>query len=164
VLWVGRDLQRPSSPTPCSEQGHLQLAQGAQSPVRPGLGCSQGWGIRSFSEQPVPGFHQPPSKEFPPSLQPKATLISVCKVISQNNMESVITGMDAVPENGKIFCMLVLETILRYVIKENSRAEKIKTILCNLYLKKARGSPMIRVGFQMYFLFIIFGMCLTCQA
>lgn len=73
--------------------------------------------------------------------------ISVCEVISQNNIESIIIGMDVTPENGKILCVLVLETILRYVIIENSRAEKIKTILGNLlYLKKARGS-LIRVEF-----------------
>jgi len=31
MLWAGRDLQRPASPTPCSEQGHLQLDQAALS-------------------------------------------------------------------------------------------------------------------------------------
>jgi len=29
---------------PCSEQGHLQLDQVVQSPVRPDLECFQGWG------------------------------------------------------------------------------------------------------------------------
>jgi len=33
MLWVGRDLVRSSSPTPCSEQGHLPLDQVAQSPL-----------------------------------------------------------------------------------------------------------------------------------
>jgi len=45
LVWVGRDLSRPSSPTPCHGQGHLQPDQGAQSPVQPGLEWFQGWGI-----------------------------------------------------------------------------------------------------------------------
>jgi len=34
---------------PCSEQGHLQLDQSAQSSIQPGLECSQGWGISHLS-------------------------------------------------------------------------------------------------------------------
>ena len=30
---------------PCTEQGHLQLDQVAQSPIQPDLECLQGWGI-----------------------------------------------------------------------------------------------------------------------
>ena len=30
---------------PCSEQGHFQWDQVAQSPVQPGLECFHGWGI-----------------------------------------------------------------------------------------------------------------------
>lgn len=30
---------------PCKEQEHLQLDNGAQSPVQPQLECLQGWGI-----------------------------------------------------------------------------------------------------------------------
>jgi len=37
MVWVGRDLQRSSSPTPCHGQGHLPLDQVAQSPIQPGL-------------------------------------------------------------------------------------------------------------------------------
>ena len=44
----------PSSPTPCSEQGHLHLDQVAQSPLEPGLECFQGWGIHRLSGQPGP--------------------------------------------------------------------------------------------------------------
>jgi len=33
---------------PCSEQGHLQLDQGAQSPTQTGLVCLQGWGIHNL--------------------------------------------------------------------------------------------------------------------
>ena len=34
---------------PCNEQGHLQLDQGAQSPVQPDLECLQGWSIHHLS-------------------------------------------------------------------------------------------------------------------
>lgn len=57
--------------------------------------------------------------------------ISMCGVISQNNMESIIIGMDAMPENGKILCVLMLETILRYVI-EKIAGQKRKPIPGNL--------------------------------
>jgi len=39
---------------PCSEQGHLQLDQVAQSPIQPDLECLQGQGIHQISRQPVP--------------------------------------------------------------------------------------------------------------
>ena len=45
---------RPVLP-PCSEQGYLQLDQAAQSPVQPGLGGFQGWGISHLSGQAAPG-------------------------------------------------------------------------------------------------------------
>jgi len=54
----GTFRRHPAQP-PCSKQGHLQLDQGAQSPVKPGLGCLQGWGISHLSGQLLPGFHQP---------------------------------------------------------------------------------------------------------
>ena len=44
---------------PCSEQGHLQLDQVAQSPVQPGLECFQGWGLHYLFGQPGPLFHHP---------------------------------------------------------------------------------------------------------
>ena len=34
---------------PCSELGHLQLHQVAQSPVQPGLECLQEWGTHHLS-------------------------------------------------------------------------------------------------------------------
>jgi len=40
TVWVGRDLQRPSSPTSCHGQEHLSLDQVAQS------SCFTGWGER----------------------------------------------------------------------------------------------------------------------
>jgi len=42
---------------PCSEQGHLQLDQVAQSPIQPGLEYFQGWGLHYLSGQPVPVLH-----------------------------------------------------------------------------------------------------------
>ena len=36
----------------------------AQSPIEPGLECVQGWGIHSFSGQPVPGPHRQASPRF----------------------------------------------------------------------------------------------------
>jgi len=59
MVWVGRDISRPSSPTPCHGQGHLHPDQGAQSPVQPGLEWFQGWGISPLSGQPGPGSHHP---------------------------------------------------------------------------------------------------------
>ena len=59
---------------PCSEQGHLQLDQGAQSPVQPGLECSQGWGIDHLCGQPGPGFHHPQHKKCLPYVQSESPL------------------------------------------------------------------------------------------
>ena len=53
---------------PCHEQGHLPPAQGAQSPVQPGLEHCQGGGSHSFSGQPGPGPHHPHSEEFPSNI------------------------------------------------------------------------------------------------
>ena len=59
--------------SPCNEQGHLQLDQVAQSPVQPGLECSQGWGIYHLSGQPVPVFHHPHYKKFLPYIESEST-------------------------------------------------------------------------------------------
>jgi len=37
-----------------SEQGHLQVDQGAQSDIQPGLEWFQGWGLHHLSGQPGP--------------------------------------------------------------------------------------------------------------
>jgi len=60
--------------SPCSEQGHLQLDQAAQSPIQPGLECFQGWGTYHLSGQPVTVFHHPHGKKFLPYIQSKSTL------------------------------------------------------------------------------------------
>jgi len=58
---------------PCHEQEHLQLDLAAQSPVQPGLECSQGCGIDHLSGQPGPGFHHPHCKKCLPYIQSKST-------------------------------------------------------------------------------------------
>jgi len=52
------------APIPCSEQGHLQPDQVAQSPIQPGLECFQGGDTYHFSGQPVLVSHHPPCKKF----------------------------------------------------------------------------------------------------
>ena len=49
---------------PCSEQGHPQLGQGAQSPIQPDLERLQGWGIHHLSGQSVPVSHHPYCKQL----------------------------------------------------------------------------------------------------
>jgi len=48
----------------CSEQGHLQLDQVAQSSIQPDHERSQGWGIDHLCGQPMPVLHHPHCKEF----------------------------------------------------------------------------------------------------
>jgi len=57
-------------PLPCSEQGHLQLDQAAQSPVQSGLKCLRGWGLHHISGKPVPMPHYPYCKNVFPYLSP----------------------------------------------------------------------------------------------
>jgi len=45
IVGLGRTFKGRLVQAPCSEQGHLQLGQVAQSPVQPDLECFQGWGI-----------------------------------------------------------------------------------------------------------------------
>lgn len=47
---------------PCTEQGHLQLEQVAQSHVQSDLKCFQGWGIYHLSRQPAPRASYPHCK------------------------------------------------------------------------------------------------------
>ena len=74
MVWVGRELSRPSSPNPCHEQGRLQPIQVAQSPIQSGLEWFQGWGISHLSGQPVPGYHDHHCKKFVPHIQSKSPL------------------------------------------------------------------------------------------
>jgi len=59
---------------PCSEQGHLQLDQVAQSAIQPGLECFHAWGLHDLSGQPVPVFHHLHCKKLLPHIQSKSTL------------------------------------------------------------------------------------------
>ena len=51
MVWLGKDLKDHLVPTPCHEQGHLPLDQGAQSSIQPGLEPCQGGGSHSLSGQ-----------------------------------------------------------------------------------------------------------------
>jgi len=85
---------------PCSEQGHLQLDQGAQSPIQPDLECFQGWGIYHLSGQPVAVFHRSHCQKFFPNIQSKSTLpqfktITPCSVTTcpcKKSLSSFLVG------------------------------------------------------------------------
>jgi len=85
MAWVGRNLTHHETPTPCRMQGHqpphLILDQAAQGPIQPGLEHLQGWGIHNLLGQPVPAPHHSHSKELPPDIQPKSSLLQL-KTIS----------------------------------------------------------------------------------
>jgi len=79
---------------PCSEQGHLQLEQVAQSPIQPDLECHQGWVIHHLSGQPVPVPHRTYCKKFISHVQSKSLLFkfettSPCPVTTDPAEESV---------------------------------------------------------------------------
>jgi len=71
ILTVGRDLWRPSSPTPC------QLYQVAQSLIQPYLESLQGWDINHISGQSVSLPHHAHCKRFFPYIQPKSPSLSL---------------------------------------------------------------------------------------
>ena len=90
MTWVGRNIKDHESPIPFHRQGHqhphLILDQPAQGPIQPCLEHLQGWGIHNLSGQPVPAPHHYHSKELPPDIQPKSSLlqlktISLCAVV-----------------------------------------------------------------------------------
>jgi len=54
---LGGTFQGHLAQSPCNEQEHLQLDQVAQSPVQPGLECSQGWGIMDGITSTVPCWY-----------------------------------------------------------------------------------------------------------
>jgi len=55
--------------------GHQPPDQVAHSPIQPGLEHLQGWGIHSFSGQPVPVPHHALSEEFPPNIKSNSPLL-----------------------------------------------------------------------------------------
>ena len=80
-------------PLPCSEQGHLQLHQIAQTPIQPDLECLQGWGFHHLSGQCVSMPHHSHCRRLFPYIQPKFTLfrsetISPCPITSDSAKES----------------------------------------------------------------------------
>ncbi|KAK4824075.1 hypothetical protein QYF61_010586, partial [Mycteria americana] len=82
-----------SSPTPCNEQGHLQLDQVAQSLIQPDLECSQGWGICHLSGQPVPVFHHPhsPFKYWKAAIRSPPSLL-FSRLNNPNSLSLSFTG------------------------------------------------------------------------
>jgi len=77
MVWVGRDLTDHPVPPPRHGQGPLPPAQGAPSPIQPGLEPCQGGGSHSFSGQPGPGPHHPQREEFLPYIQPESPLFQL---------------------------------------------------------------------------------------
>ena len=60
---VRQDLKAHPVPTPCHGQCCHPPAQAARGPIQPSLKHLQGWGIHSYSGQPVPAPHCPHSEE-----------------------------------------------------------------------------------------------------
>jgi len=118
------------SQPPCSEQGHLQLDQAAQSPVQPGLECFQGWGLLYLSGQPVPVFHHPHGKKCLPYIQSKSTLsqfkaIAPCP-ISTGPAEKIFpipNGESLVP-----YCLLTTAVQKIRVVLEGSPWAKMRAV------------------------------------
>ena len=81
MAWVGRDLKDHQALTSCRQDHqppHLILDQAAQGPIQPGLEHLQGW---TGHPQPlwaaVPAPHHSHSKELPPDIQPKSSLLQL---------------------------------------------------------------------------------------
>lgn len=74
------------------------LEQVAQSPIKPGFECFQGWDIHNFFEQPVPVPHHPYCKKCLPYIQGKSTFfelktIAPCHVITAPGKQPLTMGM-----------------------------------------------------------------------
>ena len=72
--WFGLE-GTSKGPTPCHEQGHLQLDQVAQSPVQPERECFQGWGIGHLPGQPVLVPHHTHHNKFLPYIYSESLLL-----------------------------------------------------------------------------------------
>ena len=70
--WFGLEgILKPIQFLPlCNGQGCHPPHQAAQGPIQPGLQHLWGWGIHSFSGQPVPVLHYIDNEEFPPNIYP----------------------------------------------------------------------------------------------
>ena len=80
---VGRDLKDHQASTLPLQAGLPASTFNTRPgcPIQPGLEHLQGRGIHSFSGQPVPAPHHSHSKELPPDIQPKSSLLQL-KTIS----------------------------------------------------------------------------------
>ena len=88
MAWVRRDLKDHQAPTPTPlppttgrQAGPTTSISNTQGPIQPGLEHFQGRGIHSLPGQPVPAPHHSHSKELPPDIQPKFSLLQL-KAIS----------------------------------------------------------------------------------
>ena len=77
IVWAGRDHKGHLDQLRCSEQGHLQLHQVAQSPIQPDLGCLQRQDIHHLSRQPVPVPHCPYCKALLPYILSKSSFFQL---------------------------------------------------------------------------------------
>ena len=82
MVGVGRDLKDHQLQPPCHMQDHqpphLILDQAAQGPIQPGLEHLQGWmGHPQPLWATVPAPHHSLSKELPPDIQPKSSLLQL---------------------------------------------------------------------------------------
>jgi len=73
IQWPGlkRTTKIISFQPPCYVQGRLPPDQAAQSHIRPGPECLQGWGAHSLLGQPVPAHHHPLGEKLPPRIELK---------------------------------------------------------------------------------------------
>ena len=90
---------------------HLILDQAAQGPIQPGLEHLQGWGIHSLSGQPVPAPHYSHSKEPPPDIQPKSSLLQL-RTISPPPAGSTPTPQPSLHTGYKMMGVTVTDTAL----------------------------------------------------
>jgi len=81
MAWVGRELKDHQAPTLLPQAGPttsiFNTNQTAQDPIQPGFEHLQGQGILNLSGHPVPPPHHSHSKELPPDIQPKSSLLQL---------------------------------------------------------------------------------------
>ena len=69
IEWFGLErIPKPTLPQPLLWAGTPPTHQAADSPIEPGLEHCQGWGIHSFSGQPMPGAHHLNCEELLPDM------------------------------------------------------------------------------------------------
>jgi len=103
---------------PCHGQGYLSPDQVAQSPIKPVFEHFLGWGIHSFSRQPVPVSYHPHHKIFLPYIQPKSTLLQFKTIASC----PVTTGSDQ-----KSFSMFSVSSL--YIWKGSNKVSPEPSLL-----------------------------------